>query len=346
MPEVRSIVANWRHLTGGPAQPDLNRRTLVACSGGSDSSALTIALAAALRGTRAHARRPVIVVAHIQHDLRTEQLAAADAEHAQTLSDELELPFVSRRIEPSTLAGNAEANARRLRYEALAALAAETGCPFVATGHHADDQLETVLMAVARGSGLQGLSGMPQHRELAAGVSLIRPMLSLSADQARDVCSKAHWPWAEDHTNQDLSRQRARIRHQVMPAILTAFPETRERLAGVTAITTEAARVIQNEADQLWLHASRSDQSIMWPRRAFSRKSWLVISTHLRDAFASLTQGQHLDDVALRSVRPVAEKLSSAELIEPHRSLWAGIAVEVRREEFVMAVAPKSVTDL
>src|SRR5262249_13089156 len=148
-PTVRAITRSWRSLTGGTSRGhDRARRTLIACSGGGDSCGLALALAAAISNPA-----DLLVIAHLVHDMRPESEPLAHRDAPRDLASALGLPFVERSIRVKTAGGNAEAVARRLRYQALAQLASEHGCPFIATAHHAQDQLETMLMALIRGSG-------------------------------------------------------------------------------------------------------------------------------------------------------------------------------------------------
>ncbi len=149
--------------------------------GGADSVALVLALAAATDR---------IVVGHVVHDLRTREEVEGDRDFVRDLTAELGLSFVERAVKVRSKRrdggkGNLEALARAARYDALVEMAAEAKCRFVATAHHADDQVETLLMGIMRGVGLVGLSGMAESRLLGrAGdgngkrVWLIRPMIA------------------------------------------------------------------------------------------------------------------------------------------------------------------------
>ncbi|NBC10332.1 MAG: tRNA lysidine(34) synthetase TilS, partial [Planctomycetes bacterium] len=164
---------------------------LVAVSGGADSVAL-------LRGLRLLALkrrwRLRLHVGHVQHHLRPPEEAEADAAFVQSLADELSLPFRRRDLEVP--AGNTEAQARRQRYAALTRMAQEAGASLIATGHHADDHLETILMRLLRGTRARGLRGIAWRRAMkaeehekpedaeASAIRLIRPMLAATHGEA------------------------------------------------------------------------------------------------------------------------------------------------------------------
>ncbi|VAX42586.1 tRNA(Ile)-lysidine synthetase, partial [hydrothermal vent metagenome] len=171
---TRGVVARWRALTGGQPADDHDRRTLVACSGGADSVALVLMLAAG-GGVGSE-----IVVGHVLHDLRSADETAADRDLVAGLAARLGLRFVEAPVTVRDQPGNAEGNAREARYHQLERLAWETGCPFVATAHHANDQVETMLMAMLRGAGVGGMAGMEPRRGLGErGIALVRPMLEI-----------------------------------------------------------------------------------------------------------------------------------------------------------------------
>ena len=280
---IREIIAAWRRLT---SPPDARRRgpgeaVLVACSGGADSSALVLALASA--GARG-------VVAHIVHDLRPRRVAHADRDAARRLAERVGWPFVTASVRVKALPGNAEANARRARYQALARLAAKRSLRFIATAHHADDQIETVLMRLLRGAGPSKLAGIRERRGL-SGAILIRPMLCISRAQARAICSAAGWKWREDATNADRTRLRARLRAEVVPRLRRIRPDVGERVCTLAAQSIQldrlvAARVRRVLAMAVPAPSSGTPRSTQWPRARLAalarREGWSAIGAALR----------------------------------------------------------------
>ncbi len=236
------VIRRWRALSGGSRVRDSNRRTLIACSAGADSSCLALCLAAATSN---------LVIAHILHDLRPEPESRADLEAARSLASSLSLPFVSAAVACRHHAGNQEAIARRERYDALVALARSHACPFIATAHHADDQLETLLMRFIRGAGPRGLSGIAPKRRLAPGITLVRPMLTITRADAEAICTAAGVPWVIDATNADRTRLRAALRHNVIPAIRAVAPGITTTAGRIAAVQREVARELERAAASL-----------------------------------------------------------------------------------------------
>ncbi|TAM61030.1 tRNA lysidine(34) synthetase TilS [bacterium] len=174
----------------------------LACSGGPDSVALTAAAAATARVSGLP-----LVVLHVNHALR----AAAERDEGVALgvASRLGLPFQSTVLQGP--AGD-EATLRAGRYDALATMALARGCTAIATAHTLEDQVETVLLALVRGTGLRGLAGMPQQRPMGSGLVLLRPLLGRGHGELRAYCHAHGLPYALDETNADARYRRNRLR--------------------------------------------------------------------------------------------------------------------------------------
>lgn len=131
--------------------------------------------------------------------------------------------------------------ARRLRYDALAEQTSEIGASAVATGHHRDDQAETVLLNLVRGSGPEGLAGMPFERSLGAdaSVSLVRPLYDVGRDEIEAYAEAVNLPWRTDPTNRSLDYDRGVMRTEILPHLAEHFDEVRSTLARSAALTRE-----------------------------------------------------------------------------------------------------------
>ena len=203
---------------------------LVACSGGADSLALAAALA--VEAPRAGLRAGAVTVDHGLH-AGSARVAADVAASCRSLGLD---PVVTARVEVGRT-GGPEAAARSARYAALERVAAERGAVGVLLAHTRDDQAETVLLGLARGSGTRSLAGMPAVR----GV-LRRPLLGVARATVRAACPLPPW---EDPANADRRHARARVRHDVLPVL------ERELGPGIAAALARTARSARDDADAL-----------------------------------------------------------------------------------------------
>ena len=196
------------------------QRLVVAVSGGPDSMALFFAL---LRIGRASASGPELVVAHLDHGLRPS--SADDASFVAHAAANAGVDAVVERIDVAAEAAsrreNIEAVGRAVRYGFLARVAGARRAEAVATGHTATDQAETVVMRLARGTGIDGLAGIAASRELAAGTRLVRPMIDATRDDVLDYCQDREIRFLDDATNRG-SAPLARLRPTRTPAAARA----------------------------------------------------------------------------------------------------------------------------
>jgi tRNA(Ile)-lysidine synthase len=204
---------------------------VVALSGGPDS---TVAAWAALESGRS------VRAVHVHHGLpASERMSAAAAAIAQRLGIGLEV--VHLQLDPPLN----EAIARAARYGALTAIL-ETG-EWLVTGHTLDDQAETVLMNLVRGSGLDGLAGIPPLRP-----PIARPLLALERAETRELATIAGLPWAEDPANLDENALRNRIRLRLLPMLSTDFlGDVRRTLARTAAAARAEIEVLDDLASRV-----------------------------------------------------------------------------------------------
>lgn len=231
-------------------------RVLCAVSGGADS----VALLTALLRLREKARIEV-VVAHLNHHLRGAE-SDADAHWVLDLCQTLQVPCVVRSLDVSQRAAThnetIEEAARHLRYAALIEIAMEQRCRFVATGHNADDLVETVLHHIVRGTGLSGLRGMPRTRVLASSseaqpeVVLARPLLSVTRSEIEQWLSGERLSFRHDATNSDSAFTRNRIRNELLPLLERDFnPQVRKSMLTLATQAGEVSDWLTDAATQL-----------------------------------------------------------------------------------------------
>lgn len=259
----RRIVAAWRELTGGRSTRDTGRRTLLAVSGGADSSALAIALA---RGLGAKRCGKLLVVGHVQHDLRPLADCERDQSRAAELAGRLGLAFCSSIVRVRGEPGNVESIARRERYAALVRMARAAGCAFIATAHQGDDVLETLIMRLVRGTGVRGLAAIHPARRLADGITLVRPMLGVDRAASEAICAAEGWAWCEDVTNRDEALLRNRVRARVVPVLKELSPKITVRAAALAAAAREVDRVVRDGAGGVQPEIAKPG-CVIWRRR-------------------------------------------------------------------------------
>jgi tRNA(Ile)-lysidine synthase len=191
-----------------------------------------------LHGLAKRKRWP-LTVAHLDHGLRG-QCARGDAAFVRALAGRLKIPCVVGRANVPALAKqqgiSVEMAAREARYAFLVRTARRVGADTIATAHHADDQVETMLLKFLRGAGRGGLSGMAPETAV-AGIRVIRPLLAVTRDQIEAYLRAAKEVWREDETNTDSAFLRNRVRHELLPLLERAYnPGIRQTLQRTQAV--------------------------------------------------------------------------------------------------------------
>lgn len=233
----RAVRENWvtAEAAGLLTAGDL---VLIACSGGADSMAL--AEAAAFEGERfesGEAKALRIGAVIIDHGLQAGSAEVA-AQTAEVLTARGLAPVVVRRVEVGR-AGGTEAAARDARYRAFEEVANETGARAIALAHTLNDQAETVLLGLSRGSGARSIAGMREITE-AGRLTYLRPLLGLTRATTEAACAGAGLEFWQDPMNQDESFARVRVRKQVLPVLESQLgPGIAEALARTADIARE-----------------------------------------------------------------------------------------------------------
>ena len=197
---------------------------LVAASAGLDSNALLYAL---LEITRENCLK--VSIGHVNHGLRGAE-SEADQQAVFELAERLGVPAFSRRAEPEQLRVGRSSRerptlqeaARTLRYRALREMAVEASCGHIATAHNANDQAETVLLRMFRGSGPDGLGGIPERSS--DGV-VVRPLLRVTRTEIEAYAAERGFSWREDRSNRSVAYARNRLRLRWLPGLARDFNE-------------------------------------------------------------------------------------------------------------------------
>lgn len=287
----------------------------VAYSGGADSTALLLMCAEQYPGQ--------VVAIHIHHGLQ----AAADdfAAHCQVFCDKLNVPLHIVHVQARNAVGDSpEDAARRARYAALSAQvlelnqavaqqnSAQEAIKTIAIAQHADDQVETLLLALSRGAGLPGLSGMPARWQR-DGLEFVRPLLDVPAAEIRawlaarglsarhpgtvDFAATLGQGWIEDPTNTDSQFTRNRIRQVLLPALQQTFPQFRETFARSARHAAEAQLILAQAAMEDIAKVGNPPriealQTLSPERQANALRYWLKTTHQVSPSAAQLAELQ------------------------------------------------------
>ncbi|MBP9929207.1 MAG: tRNA lysidine(34) synthetase TilS [Rhodoferax sp.] len=265
----------------------------VALSGGADSTALLLACARRWPGE--------VVAIHVHHGL---QAAADDFErHCAALCRDISVPLRVRRVDARHAAGESPEDAARMaRYRAIdAAVRSDDGgilFPAVALAQHADDQVETMLLALSRGAGLPGLAAMPRRR-VRHGVVFHRPLLDVSAASIRTWLKAQGVAHVDDPTNADEALTRNRIRARLLPALELAFPQFRETFSRSARHAAQAQQLLDALAAEDLLRVKTAAgvsiaalQAMDGARQANLLRHWLRLAHGVSASAAQLRELQ------------------------------------------------------
>ena len=238
--DVASHVATWWRNSGCKATA-----VLVGVSGGADSVGL-------LRAVAAEGGIPDVklVVGHVDHGIRGAG-SQADLEWVGELAGQLGLEYEATTVD--LLGDHSEASARESRYAALIDAAERHGCGAIMVAHTRDDQVETVLHNLLRGTGLKGMAGMSERKTLGNGLELLRPILDLRRADVENWLRSVGQSWRDDHTNTETRWTRNRIRHELLPVLEREYnPQVREALLRMSRLSSEAVGIVREVVEEEW----------------------------------------------------------------------------------------------
>jgi len=227
---------------------------VVAASGGADSGAALLLL-------RAVAPNAVIYACYVNHSMRPQVRVEGDIAAVRAQARAARARVLVRRVQPLKDAkGSPEERARRARYRALTAAARAVGAAHVITGHQRDDLVETSLLALARGSGIDGVAAMRPLRLLADGIVLSRPLLWATKEQCAEFVGNTELPIAHDETNDDLTIPRNAIR-TLVGSLERCVPGASRAIVRSAALLADDKTLLDGLSLSAWRTAWRGDAS-------------------------------------------------------------------------------------
>ena len=236
-------------------------RWLLGVSGGCDSMGLMYGLVG-LRELYPE-RFDYLHVAHLNHQLRRAE-SDADAAFVAEQANRLGLPVTMGSVDVAQVAQekaeSIETAARNQRYRFLTETARENGCQVVAVGHNADDDAETILHRIIRGTGIRGLRGIPSirpmaHEEGESDLVLIRPLLSLRREEIEAFLTQMTIEWRQDTSNESTEYTRNRIRHELIPYLKNHFnPQVSDALLRLSRTAQASSRIFNQQPDKELTH--------------------------------------------------------------------------------------------
>ena len=234
-----------------PAKQWRSFRTLVAVSGGPDSVALLRLMIANANS----ASKSNLIVAHINHGTRAQQ-SDADGKFVEALAKQHQLEFCLDSIPPEPTAEQPQATRseetlRNARYERLVAMAGRLGCRYLVTGHHQDDQIETVLFRIFRGTGIAGLQGIPKRRVVNEALTIVRPLLNIRSSVLKDYLRSIGQDFRTDPTNAENSYTRNFLRNEILPSLEQRFSDVAAAVARLSQHAQQTEAFLETSIEPL-----------------------------------------------------------------------------------------------
>jgi tRNA(Ile)-lysidine synthase len=312
--------------------PRAGEHLLLAVSGGPDSTALLDGVAAL-----APARKWRLTAMHVDHRLRGEE-SAAEGHAVGRFAARLGVEFVER-VAPIAPGRGLEARARRARYEALLAVAAEIGATCILTGHTRNDQVETVLLNLLRGAGRRGLGGIRPRRRM-----LLRPLLAVTRADVRRHLALRGLEASVDRSNADLAHARNRVRRLLVPWLETEFnPRLGEHVAALaTRLRDEDALLtaLAREREAALIAGDTLDVAVAAEPVALARR---VVRSWLRRQCARTPAAEHVERVlalATGAGRGAVAVPGPGRVVRERDRLVHRLGREAQAERVTLAIAP------
>ena len=264
--------------------PPFNQ-VIIGVSGGADSVALAHILIK--QGYN-------VTIAHLNHGLRGKE-SDADEKFVKKLAEKWKVPYTTHKIQLSDK-GNLENQARLLRYAFLEKIRQEKNAKFIAVGHHLDDQIETILMHMQRGSGLRGLCGIKLRND-----KIIRPLLDVRKQELIDYLKKEGIEYRTDESNFNTKLRRNLLRHKIIPELRKKDRHFEKKLLELSAAAQKQLAAVEKQARH-WMGANIKNQS-------FKRMEFLNLSDNVQSEILFLLCGhQNIYRPSIQKIKELIQK--------------------------------------
>ncbi len=314
------------------------QKVLLAVSGGADS----VCLLHALCGLQAELEI-ALHIAHLNHQLRGEE-SEADADYVADLARKLKIPAT---IEKRDVTGyqaehrlSLEEAAREVRYSFLAQTAQTVGAERVATGHTLNDQVETILLHIIRGTGTRGLRGLQACQALQFSgnrLTVVRPLLEIRREETEEYCSRLHLKPRQDTSNLSLSLTRNRVRRELLPRLLSYNPGIFESLLRLGRISHDELDFLEKESEKAWKKIVRKQgNSFIFEKREFKPLAPALQRQLLRRAIEGLlgtlkdVETRHVEGILGALKKPAGRRIALPE----------GLVFSIEYERYLLGFHP------
>lgn len=304
-------------------------KVLLAISGGADSLALMVAMCALKSRGIIDSE---LLCAHINHQLRGAE-ATADEDFVLAQAARLNLPVTTRRVDVQGFARSnklsIETAGRKLRLETLLDIVRANNYDSIATGHQKNDNAETILQRLTRGTGFRGLAGIWPVRVFQSGIRLVRPLLCVTREQIVEYLNQRSLTWRQDHTNVDCRYRRNYIRHRLLPFLQQECAgQIVEQLSHLGESAYRFHSAVCRYADTAWLElANSADDQVVLDMKRFGLEPPAIKVELVRRSLTALGSGER--DITQRHYERMLQL--AANLVDGKKMMLPG-RFTVRRE--------------
>jgi tRNA(Ile)-lysidine synthase len=281
-------------------------------------------------GSAANPPRGFLVAAHLNHGLRGDE-SDADEAFVHQLAREHDVRFVSRR---NLETDRDEATLRETRLRFLTETAHQSGARYVALAHSSDDNVETVLHHLMRGTGPAGLAGIRRARPMGPDLVLVRPLLQIGRDRVRSALTEIGQSWRDDSSNADLDYRRNWIRHRMIPFIQAQYPKATDAISRAIDAQQGWRTIIDRLATE-WIASHRQHDDPLTLRRDQATEQPIIIAaTQILWSQRQWSRGEMNRDHWLRLTGTLQSLETDRYMLPGHIDVVAcGEAVKIERAE-------------